>query len=238
MAYGLTNSIDLEASSSQYARRTSGLTGFWTTSGHRTSEAWIKIESLPALNGVYSVTDFGADGTTNGEFGLKFKNVSGNMVGYHDVYNRVVQGSNNLGLSTGTWYHFATTYDGTNLNWYVNGVLIEAKAAGTITTAPSPIVGIGGRTLNPAYGEHFDGKISLVRFWASARTQSEIADNMCNVLGSTANLAAEYTLDSVYTDNSGNGNTLTAANSPTFGADLPATCAVVPRNHLLLLGVS
>lgn len=241
MAYGLTQSDLFVAASSQYARRTASNTGFATGTSHKTAEAWIKFTSLPSLTGVYTIIETGDDATNNSGFGLSVKDVAGLYVGYMDVYNRTLVGTINLAFTTGTWYHYAVTYDGTNMNWYVNGVLKDSAAAGTITAA-SATVGVGSRVINPTYGEYFDGRISLARVWATDRSAAQISANMCNVLGSTASLAAEWTLDNTYNDNSGNSNTLTATNSPTFGADVPATCGgggtvILPFRSLLGVGI-
>lgn len=230
LAPASTASLLFASASSQYARRTASNTGFPATTSHKTIEAWVKFTSLPSSGAAMEAVCIGDDATNNGGFNLAVKNVAGTIVGYTDVYNRTIAGTLSLGISTGTWYHYAITYDGTNMNWYINGVLIDSAAAGTITAA-SATVGVGSRVINPAYGEYIDGRVYLARVWATDRSAAQLAANKCIALGTTANLAAEWKLDGGYTDNSGNGNTLAATASPVFGVDSPAICTASVTNN-------
>lgn len=232
------HSVTFVKSSSQYARRTASNTGFPTGSSHKMAEGWIKFTSLPGTNVIYTFIETGSDtgvGSDNTGWGLSVKNVSGNIVCYEDVYDRAIIGSVDLGVSTGVWYHYAEVYDGTNLLCYIgtagsNDVLKDTISAGTIS-ADSATVGIGGRIINLAYGEYADGQLSLARFWKTNNNLTTINTDRCLELGATTNLSAEWLLDNDYTDNSGNGNTLTAGaggNAPSFGTDVPCGSASTP----------
>lgn len=227
MAYGLTQSIDFEAGSSQYANKTSSITGFPSGNASQTVEAWVKFESLPGTGLQMTMIGYGEDGTNNSAFQLGIVCRAGPV--YHgvvDKYGAEIEGAVDLAFTTGVWYHYAARYNsGTgNITWTKDGVDVESDTAGTINTTVTR-EGIGARTELSSPSNFFDGRMSLARVWTEARSEAQIAANMCNVLGATTNLAAEYTLDNALTDNSGNANTLTGVNSPTFGVDTPSTCA-------------
>ena len=224
MAYNLTQSLDLESGSSQYAQITSVITGFPSGNTNQTVEAWVKFESFPADNVTMFVVAYGEDGNNNSAFSLAVINRSTVIKGYVDVFGADAEGNVSLGLSLDTWHHFAVRYNGTNIIWTVDGVDVDTEGAPTIDTNVTR-AGVGGRTELATVSNFFDGKLSLARVWSEARSQAQLSANMCNVLGSTTNLAAEWTLDNVYTDNSGNSNTISPTNSPVFGADVPAVCA-------------
>jgi len=73
------------------------------------------------------------------------------------------------------WTHLASTYDGTILRLYVNGVEVSSRAmAGLIQSTASPLR-IGG---NSYPNQFFDGLIDEVRIYRRALTTSEIAADM------------------------------------------------------------
>lgn len=222
--FGLTQSLDTESGSSQYARITTGITGFPSGNDTQTVEAWVKFESFPGASLQMTIVGYGADGTNNSAFQLNIINRLGVMKGVIDVYGREVESDGGIGITnTEQWYHYAARYDGTNIIWTVDGVDVQTKAAGTINTTATR-AGVGGRVELAAPSNFFDGEISLARVWTVARSEAEIDADKCNVLGATTGLAAEWTLNNVYTDNSGNGNTIVAVNSPVFGTEVPETC--------------
>lgn len=248
MAYGLTKSINFAAASTQYATRANtGSTGLNPGSSSFTMEGWIKWSSLPTSGNIvplWGKHDFIA----NREYYLYLINAAG-------VYTADLATSNNGSGSfdvtvanisaptTGVWIHYAavyTTSTGT-LEFFVNGVS-QGTGAGGRTTIFNGTAAFGLGNTGPAeFSPGFDGEMSLVRFWLEARTGTQITTNMCTVLGATTNLSAEWTLDNTYNDNSGNSNTLTGNNTPTFPTDVPSTCvtvvttAVIPS--LMLVGV-
>lgn len=138
-------------------------------------------------------------------------------------------------LTAGTWYHLAFVYTpSTSIELFVNGVSTVTYT----TSIPASVyngtdivaVGIeGDGTSNP-----FNGRMSLMRVWSSARTAQNITDNWCKELGSTANLGAEWTFDNTANDNSGNSNTLTPVNTPTYAANVPSVvCTGQPTGNFL-----
>ncbi len=69
------------------------------------------------------------------------------------------------------WDYLATTYDGTNINFYVNGVLSgSAKDTSPVLNTSQPLT-IGG---NPAGGWNFDGNVDEVAFYTNTLTLDQI----------------------------------------------------------------
>ena len=78
-------------------------------------------------------------------------------------------------------YHFATSYNGTNIKMFTNGKDIYTVAvAGTIGTPVAGAIGVVGANPNSAggvSGEYFTGKIYSVRVYDRALTAAEIKHN-------------------------------------------------------------
>lgn len=129
--------------------------------------------------------------------------------------------------TSGVWYHLAVTKTGTSIKFYVNGSQqgsTQIGSNGSIFNGTAPF-SLGGF---PNDTQWFDGRMVLARAWNIVRTVSEISATMCSILGVSSGLVGEWTLDNVLTDNSGNSNSLTGVNSPTFSADVPSVCSVAP----------
>ena len=91
---------------------------------------------------------------------------------------RTVAGTSTLPI--GVWTHLATTYDGANQRFFVNGVQVASRAqTGAITTSTSPLR-IGG---NSIWGEFFAGQIDEVRIYDRALTAAEIQGDMNQPVG-------------------------------------------------------
>ena len=81
----------------------------------------------------------------------------------------------NAALALNTWTHLATTYDGTRIRLFVNGVEVSSRArAGNIIPSVNPLQ-IGGDSI---FGQFFSGRIDEVRAFNVARTASEIQADM------------------------------------------------------------
>jgi|GEM_PF-1667363 len=65
------------------------------------------------------------------------------------------------------WYHFALTYEAGNVKLYLDGVLLGSKPYPTLTNQSFTL----GHNNRIAYSEF--------RVWSKARTQNEIAQNVC-----------------------------------------------------------
>ncbi len=230
MAYGLTQSMHVETASSEYATVTShtfGIAQLATIS----IEGWFKFDSLPATGTIYGICTVG---WTNQGVHLWYENVGG--VYYLRFYQHTWGTETRLAsytitLNTGQWYHIACTKNGnsgaSNGILYLDGVQV-ATATMNLTGGAGKAVNslIGGTYNNGSFMYYSTGNMSLFRVWSTVRTQAQIADNKCTVFGAAeSGMRAEYSLDNVYTDASGNAYTLTAVNTPTFEAETPSTCS-------------
>jgi len=73
-------------------------------------------------------------------------------------------------ISTNTWYHVATTYDGTNATVYVNGVAIVGPSVKSINVTQS--LAYVGRYVGT--GEDWIGNIAQVMFYNRSLSAAEI----------------------------------------------------------------
>jgi Concanavalin A-like lectin/glucanases superfamily len=78
-------------------------------------------------------------------------------------------------LAVNTWTQLATTYDGSVLRLYVNGVQVSSRnRSGNFATSTNPL-SIGG---DPIYAQYFTGRIDEARVYNVARTQAQIQAGM------------------------------------------------------------
>ena len=108
------------------------------------------------------------------------------------------------------WTHIAGTYDGTTTRLYINGVLDTSRTGITGNLGSnfdSLFIGCDIQISSPAF--FFNGRLDNVRIWKSARTASELLDNMFIPLniyqlsGAYSFLAASYQFDNSAADISG-----------------------------------
>lgn len=238
MAYGLTQSLDLESGSSQYVSIADGSQTGLEPGSEITLEGWFNFESTPSSGN--QATLLAKDNGASRSYQFMYQNNGGTL---RFVVGIGVSGAASMGfltqnytLSTGVWYHLAATYvESTNTAvFYVGGTSVGSGTlddTGVLPPSTAPFT-IGTRIVSGTPTNFFDGKVSLCRVWSVARSGADIAANICNVYGtSTSNMAAEWSFNNVYTDASGNSNTLTPSGSPVFATDVPAVCAVVgPTN--------
>lgn len=79
-------------------------------------------------------------------------------------------------LPTGQWVHTATTYDGSTIRLYKDGVQVGSMAkSGSLSSGSTVPVWIGN---NPGGYEPFDGVIDEVRIYSRALTASEVQNDM------------------------------------------------------------
>ena len=139
-------------------------------------------------------------------------------------------------VNDGNWHHIACTYNGSNRQIYIDGVLsVSAATTGNISTGTSNIE-IGSRTVSGGY--YFNGQMDELRFWNIARSQSQIQANMnVSISASSSNLVAYYKFDNgtgtTLTDATSNANNGTLQNSPTW-----VTSGVTILNLLDNVGLS
>jgi len=235
MAYFGTKSADLESSSTQYFSIADASQVGLDITGDITIEFWMNPETLPTTAGANmrilekKVTS-GAGYLVNWDAAADKIRVSFNDSGGNNTSIECTEAIS----TTGTWLHVAVAVDVSvpSATWYFDGV---AKTSNSLTSAATSI-GTNSEAVNIGYGatagnSPYDGKLALVRVWDTIRSESQIANNVCTLLGATANMQAEWSLNNVVTDNSGNGNTLTNNNATPFVTDVPSTCPAVAASN-------
>lgn len=238
-----TQSALLASASTQYFTRAD--TASLSITGNVTAEAWVKFTTLPSAGSAAQIVGKFDSASAARSWRLEYDNgnsspgnalaMYGDLLGDNTVN---VYGYTSWTPSTGVWYHVAgvlTVGATPTVALYIDGV------SQSITyTAQLGVTAIFDGNNNTALGAlntggtpalFLNGRLSLVRVWSEARSGANISANMCNVLGSTTNLAAEWTLDNTLNDNSGNANTLTNVNTVTFGTDIPSACVPPPQGN-------
>ena len=124
--------------------------------------------------------------------------------------NQTVSVANVLALNA--WNHVAATFDNGTMKLYVNGSLVgSATATFTSIAANSNKITIG-EDASIGTPEYFNGKIDEVRIWTTARTTTEIANNMNNCLSGT-----ETGLKTYFKISEGAGTTITDLKAGSVG---------------------
>jgi hypothetical protein len=197
-----TQCADLEASSSQYASKSSP-TGITFTTAF-TCEAWVKLESYIANSAI--ISRFSGSGwifrtTASGQLEIVADNSSGSI----DTANTYQS------IPLGKWVHVAARMDVSSgaAAFLMDGVEVpDVYTSGTTTS----ITQSGDLEVGSYGGSNFlDGKISDARLWSTLRTNTEIQDNMFGYPSDTTGLVAHFKLAGDFTDSSSNANTLTAS---------------------------
>jgi len=94
----------------------------------------------------------------------------------------------NFTFNTGTWYHIAAVYNGSELKVYVDGTLLATKAAGRVVDLAGGPFYFGFS----ANGRRINGAISEARIWSRALTQAEIGNGKCGVDPASAGLVGYW----------------------------------------------
>ena len=90
-----------------------------------------------------------------------------------------VRQASHTAIPLNAWTHIATTYDGANQRFYINGVLVATKAqTGSIAVGNQPLR-IGGNNVS---GEFFRGVIDEVRVYNRALSAVEITADMATAV--------------------------------------------------------
>ena len=160
-----------------------------------TVSCWVKIE--------------GGDGTYRSPLSSRSVPEAGIWKGYmiyanpSDQWDFVIgNGTGGVGLNAtdvdvinGEWTHLAGTYDGTNLKFYINGVLGSEIETAFVANNANPFRIAAGK--NETLPDYFmDGQIDEVCIWNIARTEQEINEDMYIELeGTESGLVAYYKLN-------------------------------------------
>lgn len=206
-----TQMADFESSSSQYAARPHASLTNINFAGAYTVEAFVNLES-------YTGGDNVVLGKWDGSSGWRMQiNSSGQLMiqGVNSTGGNNEWATTTASIPLGQKIHIAGTIDlGANTAvLYVNGLpisLYQSSFGGGTTLGQ----GAGALQLGAWNGSgFFDGQISEVRLWSTARTGVQIRDNMNKQLvGNEVGLVGYWKLNGNFNDSTANNNHLTAVN--------------------------
>lgn len=225
-----THSLDLEASSSQYAYIEDASQTGLDLSGDFTIEFWVKFESFPTA-GTYSSL-VGKLGQASGfSYGLQHFNNSGTIqisafACASDV--AIDQVTATYSFSTGIWYHVAVTCDisnatATEFEFYKDGVSLGNGSINTSATVNS----LQNTSTEFAIGRRagyttLDGLIDEVRVWSVIRTDEQINAYKRRDVTGQSGLVAYWKLNNSALDETSNNNDLTVSGG-TYSTTVPFT---------------
>jgi hypothetical protein len=155
----------------------------FVTCGDRES---FKVGSQLTLEGFFNINSYvnwgGIIGKSNSVKGVYAMHLSPSAARIRFSYNSVTPWTTNVvdgnyALVANQWVHSVITYDGTNLNFYINGALDKTQNIGVISfdTAAGYPVSLGQDP--PGTNEFFNGRISKVSIYNRALTAAEVSQN-------------------------------------------------------------
>jgi concanavalin A-like lectin/glucanase superfamily protein/fibronectin type III domain protein len=169
-----------------------------------TIEAWVKPAALSGWRSVLLKEDLGT---------LSYALYAHDGAPHPAATIRVGSDVSAVGTSVlplGAWTHVAATFDGTQLQFFVNGALVDTRPAAGALEPTDGALRIGG---NAVWGEYFDGVIDEVRIYNRALAPADIVRDM-NAAVETGLIAAygfEEATGATIVDSSGSGYTGTLA---------------------------
>lgn len=150
-----------------------------------TVEAWV----YPTKNsGIQNVLSKSSTGPNNSYIFPRTDDGWQNFVGYLSL-NGGWQTISYAYPSLNTWHHLALTYDGSIIKLYLDGVLVNSRAATGTIDANTNVLALGNQT---GFGEFYGGRVDELRLWNVARTQAQIAASKDVEIAAQANLIAYY----------------------------------------------
>jgi proline iminopeptidase len=110
-------------------------------------------------------------------------------------------------FKTGKWYHLASTYDGSAIVAYINGIKIDSGSASGPMYIDGEDLFIGKGDPEFSEGEFFHGALDEIRLWNMARSQEAIQAAMnASLSGEEEGLVAYWSFDDgTASDQSGHG---------------------------------
>ncbi len=134
-----------------------------TLSGWFYADTWGDGEAIISKGSSYG--PYGLRLSTTGGNGIKF---SANQQSPPGMGSAADYNSNNVSMSTSTWYHVAATYNGDSLKLYINGVSDDSSAVSNTFGLEDNILALGADFAGT--DEYFDGNLDEVRLSNAARS--------------------------------------------------------------------
>ena len=170
-------------------------------SGNFTLELWFKPNDLSDGNRILIAKDEGAGG--NRQFALQFNpdaypgQKKLRVLYYKDNTTAVGFDTGDNAINDTNWHHIAAIRNGVIFEVYVDGISI---GSGSIFDTPGAMQATSANlvlgTFSNLSSGYVNGQIDEVRIWSDVRTQTELQNNMYNILaGNEANLVAYYRFD-------------------------------------------
>lgn len=138
----------------------------FTSNDARTFSAWIK--STDSTGGNKTIIQTGSDGTCNGNFELSIHQGKLMFNTWASCGSGYAKSGANV-ITDGNWHHILITYDGSNINGYVDGSLAggDFPVSSVSTSTLNTPYYIGGSATG-SYSKEFNGSISNVQVFNSA----------------------------------------------------------------------
>lgn len=188
-----------------------------------TVEAWVQIDAAQAGGQMVSGQTLGGGGAwfLGGGIGQPTTAIFGVSTPATDS----VQAPGEI-VPGPTWKHFAGTFDGTEMLFFVNGVQVAQRTHPSPGSASNVLQLIFGRFPNATATLYFAGAMDEVRIWAVTRTPAEIlASYAVQLTGSEPGLVGYYKFDEAggddILDSSTRGNHGVLGATPGAGSDDP-----------------
>ena len=205
----INNGADFESSSSQsFSIADASQTGL-DLSGDCSFAGWVKFESFTSENTIFAKTD---SNTARSYVVRVLSSGDGYLLNaecYGDGTTSNRRGANSnaaFTTTTGTWYHFAATFDVDTGTWvfYKNGAVIASTAsnAGTVASIynSSNKFQMGANNSSGTDDRFFDGMMDEMGVWSRTLNQFEVS---ALYYGSTGQ---QYSFDSDYTSYAGSND--------------------------------
>ena len=136
-------------------------------------EAWVYFNSIPTSNTYPAIiTDQSSSGNIGYSMGVLTTPWDGTITG--GFYNSTWKTTNGFTPVVNTWYHLVTTYDGSTINLYRDGLLFSQNTVGSSSISS----GLGGYIgKNWSNSEFIDANIPIVRVYNRPISASEVSKN-------------------------------------------------------------
>ena len=134
-----------------------------------TLEAWVNPTAAPAWGAVVA-----KETTGDQNYGVFATAGAGLPAGAIISGGSIFTAAGTAAAALNTWTHVATTYDGTNLRYYQNGVLVKTTAHSGAINVSTGVLHIGG----DSSVDMFKGLIDEVRVYNTALSAAQITTDM------------------------------------------------------------